>query len=117
VGEVVATAVLVLLIFPLARTGRAALAPAAVGAYIGAAYSFTSSTSFANPAVGSGRAFSDTFAGIATVSVPDSSLSRSSAPSPDWPRWSRCIRRPPTWSSRRCPHQTIGEAPVPLRSP
>ena len=50
VGEVVATAGLIALIFGLARTGRAALSAAAVGAYIGAAYWFTSSTSFANPA-------------------------------------------------------------------
>ena len=70
VGEVVATAGLVLLIFALARTGRAALSAAAVGAYIGAAYWFTSSTSFANPAVTVGRMFSDTFAGIAPGSVP-----------------------------------------------
>ncbi|MFI5691794.1 aquaporin [Kribbella sp. NPDC051586] len=69
-GETVATAGLILLIFALARTGRAASAPAAVGAYIGAAYWFTSSTSFANPAVTIGRAFSDTFAGIAPGSVP-----------------------------------------------
>jgi arsenate reductase len=69
-GEVVATAGLILLIFALVRTGRAALAPAAVGAYIGAAYWFTSSTSFANPAVTIGRAFTDTFTGIAPVSVP-----------------------------------------------
>ena len=64
-GEIVATAGLVLLIFALARTGRAALSAAAVGAYIGAAYWFTSSTSFANPAVTVGRMFTDTFAGIA----------------------------------------------------
>ncbi|OKI62269.1 aquaporin [Micromonospora sp. CB01531] len=69
-GEVVATAGLILLIFALARSGRAAVAPAAVGAYIGAAYWFTSSTSFANPAVTVGRAFTDTFAGIAATSVP-----------------------------------------------
>jgi glycerol uptake facilitator-like aquaporin len=69
-GEVVATAGLVLLVFALARSGRAGVAPAAVGAYIGAAYWFTSSTSFANPAVTVGRAFTDTFAGIAPVSVP-----------------------------------------------
>ena len=61
---------LILLIFALVRSGRAAVAPAAVGAYIGAAYWFTSSTSFANPAVTVGRAFSDTFAGIAPGSVP-----------------------------------------------
>ena len=70
IGEVVATAGLVLLIFALARTGRAALSAAAVGAYIGAAYWFTSSTSFANPAVTIGRIFSDTFAGIAPGSAP-----------------------------------------------
>src|SRR5689334_14600699 len=69
-GEVVATAGLLLLIFALARSGRAAVAPAAVGAYIGSAYWFTSSTSFANPAVTIGRAFSDTFAGIAPGSLP-----------------------------------------------
>lgn len=69
-GEVVATAGLVGLIFALARTGRGALAAPAVGAYIGAAYWFTSSTSFANPAVTIGRVFSDTFAGIAPSSVP-----------------------------------------------
>jgi len=68
-GEVVATAGLLLLIFSLARSGRAAVAPAAVGAYIGAAYWFTSSTSFANPAVTVGRAFTDTFAGIAPASL------------------------------------------------
>ncbi|MGA2432619.1 MAG: aquaporin, partial [Acidimicrobiales bacterium] len=50
-AEVVATAGLLLIIFALARTGRSANAPAAVGAYIGAAYFFTSSTSFANPAI------------------------------------------------------------------
>ena len=69
-GEVVATAGLIALIFALARTGRAGLSAAAVGAYIGAAYWFTSSTSFANPAVTIGRMFSDTFAGIAPGSAP-----------------------------------------------
>ena len=69
-GEIVATAGLVVLIFALGWSGRAAVAPAAVGAYIGAAYWFTSSTSFANPAVSIGRAFSDTFAGIAPGSLP-----------------------------------------------
>src|SRR4029077_13770207 len=68
-GKVVAPAGLLLLIFALARSGRASLAPAAIGAYIGAAYWFTSSTSFANPAVTIGRAFTDTFAGIAPSSV------------------------------------------------
>jgi len=69
-SEVVATAGLLLVIFALARSGRARSAPAAVGAYIGAAYWFTSSTSFANPAITIGRMFSDTFAGIAPSSVP-----------------------------------------------
>jgi glycerol uptake facilitator-like aquaporin len=68
-GELVATAGLVLVVFLLARTGRERLAPAAVGAYIGAAYLFTSSTSFANPAITIGRMFSNTFAGIAPGSV------------------------------------------------
>lgn len=68
-GEVVATAGLVLLVFSLTRTGRGAHAPATVGAYIGAAYWFTSSTSFANPAVTIARTFTDTFAGIAPASV------------------------------------------------
>jgi glycerol uptake facilitator-like aquaporin len=69
VGEVVATAGLVLLIFALARTGNASVTAAAVGAYIGSAYWFTSSTSFANPAVTIARMFTDTFAGIAPASV------------------------------------------------
>ncbi len=68
-AEVVATAGLVLVIFALVRTGRSHLAAPAVGAYIGAAYFFTSSTSFANPAITIGRSFSDTFAGIAPSSV------------------------------------------------
>ena len=69
VAEVVATAGLVALIFALVRTGRGALAAPAVGAYIGAAYWFTNSTSFANPAVTIGRIFTDTFAGIAPGSA------------------------------------------------
>jgi glycerol uptake facilitator-like aquaporin len=69
-GEVVATAGLIVLIFALASSVRTGVAPAAVGAYIGSAYWFTSSTSFANPAVTIGRAFSDTFAGIAPASLP-----------------------------------------------
>ena len=69
-AEVIATVGLLLVIFSLARTRRGATAPAAVGAYIGAAYFFTSSTSFANPAISVGRMFSDTFAGIAPASVP-----------------------------------------------
>jgi glycerol uptake facilitator-like aquaporin len=69
-SEVVATAGLILVIFALARSGRSRSAPGAVGAYIGAAYFFTSSTSFANPAVTVGRMLSNTFAGIAPSSVP-----------------------------------------------
>jgi len=69
-AEVVATAGLVLVIFSLVRSGRGHLAPAAVGAYIGAAYFFTSSASFANPAITIGRMFSDTFAGIAPSAAP-----------------------------------------------
>jgi arsenate reductase len=69
-AEVIATVGLLLVIFSLARTRRAGSAPAAVGAYIGAAYFFTSSSSFANPAIDVGRMFSNTFAGIAPGSVP-----------------------------------------------
>ena len=69
-AEVIATLGLLLVIFALARTKRGNAAPAAVGAYIGAAYFFTSSTSFANPAIAIGRIFSNTFAGIAPASVP-----------------------------------------------
>jgi glycerol uptake facilitator-like aquaporin len=68
-SEVLATAGLVLIVFTLARTNREQYTPAAVGAYIGAAYLFTSSTSFANPAITIGRIFSNTFAGIAPASV------------------------------------------------
>jgi arsenate reductase len=68
-SEVIATLGLLLVIFALARSGRGSSAPAAVGAYIGAAYWFTSSTSFANPAITIGRMFSGTFAGIAPGSV------------------------------------------------
>ena len=69
-SEVVATLGLILVIFSLARSGRSRNAAAAVGAYIGAAYFFTSSTSFANPAITVGRMFSNTFAGISPSSVP-----------------------------------------------
>jgi len=69
-AEAVATLGLVLVIFALARSHRASQAPAAVGAYIGAAYWFTSSSSFANPAITIGRTLSDSFAGIAPASVP-----------------------------------------------
>jgi arsenate reductase len=69
-GEVVATFGLVLVVFGIARSGRASAAPFAVAAYIAAAYWFTSSTSFANPAVTFARTLSDTFAGIAPSSAP-----------------------------------------------
>src|SRR6204780_3228693 len=69
-SETIATPGLLLVISSLARTSPTHSAPAAVGAYIGAAYFFTSSASFANPAIGVGRMFSDTFAGIAPASVP-----------------------------------------------
>jgi arsenate reductase len=69
-GEVVATFGLVVVILGVVRSGRAAAAPFAVAGYIGAAYWFTSSTSFANPAVTIGRTLSDTFAGIDPSSVP-----------------------------------------------
>jgi arsenate reductase len=69
-GELVATAGLLMVIFALVRNGRGSVIPVAVASYIGAAYWFTSSTSFANPAVSIGRAFSDTFAGIAPAGLP-----------------------------------------------
>lgn len=69
-AEIVATAGLILVIFLLVRSGRTHLAPAAVAAFIGAAYFFTSSTSFANPAITVGRMFTDTFAGIAPSAAP-----------------------------------------------
>jgi glycerol uptake facilitator-like aquaporin len=69
-SEVVATVTLLLLIQSCVRSGRSNVVPFAVGAWIGGAYWFTSSTSFANPAVTAGRTLSDTFAGIAPASVP-----------------------------------------------
>ncbi|MFI4992158.1 MAG: aquaporin [Solirubrobacterales bacterium] len=69
-SETIATAGLLLVIFSLARSKRTNTIPSAVGAYIGAAYFFTSSASFANPAISVGRMFSNTFAGIAPASVP-----------------------------------------------
>ena len=69
-AEVVATLGLVLVIFGSIRTGRIDTIAYAVGGYITAAYWFTSSTSFANPAVTIARMLSDTFAGISPASVP-----------------------------------------------
>ena len=68
-GEVVATFGLLLVVFGVVRSGRGSAAPFAVGAYITGAYFFTSSTSFASPAVTIARTLSDTFAGIAPASV------------------------------------------------
>ncbi len=69
-GEVVATFGLLMVIFGVVRSGRELLAPFAVGSYIASAYWFTSSTSFANPAVTIARMLSNTFAGIKPSSVP-----------------------------------------------
>ncbi|GAC1598277.1 MAG: aquaglyceroporin AqpS [Acidimicrobiales bacterium] len=69
-AEVVATVGLLLVIFAVVRSGRAAIAPFAVGAYIGGAYFWTASTSFANPAIVVGRMLSNTFAGIKPSSAP-----------------------------------------------
>lgn len=75
-AEAIATFGLVLVVFAVVRSGRASLAPFAVGAYIGAAYFFTASTSFANPAVTIARTLSDTFTGIAPTSAPGFVLSQ-----------------------------------------
>jgi glycerol uptake facilitator-like aquaporin len=69
-GEIIATLGLLLMVFGTIRSGRSDTVAYAVGGYIAAAYWFTSSTSFANPAVTVARMFSDTFAGIAPSSVP-----------------------------------------------
>ncbi|MEO1063654.1 MAG: MIP/aquaporin family protein [Actinomycetota bacterium] len=69
-AEGIATLGLLLVIFGVVRSGRAITAAFAVGGYIAGAYYFTSSTSFANPAVTVSRMFSDTFAGIEPASVP-----------------------------------------------
>jgi glycerol uptake facilitator-like aquaporin len=90
-AEVVATLGLLLVIFSLARSGRISTAPAAVGAYIGAAYWFTSSTSFANPAITVGRVFSNTFAAASR---------RHRFPASSSPSWSAAARR--SWPSGRC---------------
>ena len=88
-SEALATFGLVVLIFALVRAGRAALAPFAVGAYITAAYWWSSSTSFANPMIDLARTLSDTFAGIAPASVPmflrRAARRRRGSGSPPWP--------------------------------
>jgi glycerol uptake facilitator-like aquaporin len=68
-GEVIATAGLLLAILLLSDSGKSSLVPVAVAAWIGSAYFFTSSTSFANPAVTIGRIFADSFSGIAFASA------------------------------------------------
>lgn len=70
VSEIVATVGLLLVINGCVRTGRAKVVPFAVGAWIAGAYWFTSSTSFANPAVTIARTLSESFAGIAPASAP-----------------------------------------------
>ena len=98
-AEIIATLGLLLVIFALARTHRSSSASAAVGAYIGAAYFFTSSTSFANPAISIGRIFSDTFAGIAPASVPGFAIAQALA------------ARSRSWrSARSTPNVTAAEA-------
>ena len=69
VSEILATAGLVFIIFTAIAQKSEAKIPVLVGAYISAAYFFTSSTSFANPAVTVARTLSDSFAGIAPASV------------------------------------------------
>lgn len=69
-AEVVATFGLLLVVFGVVRSARPSAAPFAVGAYIGGAYFFTASTSFANPAVTAARTLSDTFAGIKPNGAP-----------------------------------------------
>jgi len=69
-AEIAATVGLLLVIFAVVRSGRVSIAPFAVGAYIGGAYWWTASTSFANPAIVIGRMLSNTFAGIKPSSAP-----------------------------------------------
>lgn len=128
-SEIVATAGLVLVIFSLVRSGRAQFAPAAVGAYIGAAYFFTSSTSFANPAITIGRMFSDSFAGIAPGSAPGYIAAQLVGGAVGWalilflyptPRESIEASRPAPPLSRRstpiAPTPTTPDSPVPASS-
>jgi glycerol uptake facilitator-like aquaporin len=69
IGEIIATAGLVIVIYVFAMRNRAQIIPVVVAGWIGSAYFFTSSTSFANPAVTVGRMFTDTFAGISPTAV------------------------------------------------
>lgn len=109
-GEVVATAGLLFTIMGLTRVGRGHCGPLVVPAFIGAAYWFTSSTSFANPAVTVGRALTDSFAGIAPSSrtVPRRPVRRSRPrPGPDRHglRTARCPRPRPRSRRRRARHR------------
>lgn len=110
-GEVVATAGLVLVVMAVVRTDRAHLAAPAVAAWIGAAYWFTSSTSFANPAVTVGRMFSDTFAGVAPGSVPAFVLSQLLGAAVGVALGLVLFPRPP--SLQGDPALPLAEAPVP----
>lgn len=113
-GEVIATIGLLLTIFGVVRSGRADVAPFAVGAYITAAYWFTSSTSFANPAVTIGRMFSDSFAGIAPASVPAFIVSQilGGAVAVALVRYLLPVT-PPESAEVVVPHDGNGAAPVP----
>ncbi len=115
------------LVFALARTGRSGSAPVAVAAYIGSAYWFTSSTSFANPAVTVGRVFTDTFAGIAPGSAPGFLAAQAAGAVLGCSWRSHCTPTrapPPTTSSchtrtrqRRAPHeQQQAQRPIRVRA-
>ena len=124
-SEVIATLGLVLVIFALARSGRTHAAPAAVGAYIGAAYFFTSSTSFANPAITIGRSSRPPSPGSPRPPCPHSSLPSSSAAPWPWPSSGCSIPgsarpRPRPRSFPACPakgrcHERCPARPVRLR--
>ena len=96
-GEAVATSGLVLVVFGVLRSSRPGAAPFAIGAFIGSAHFFTSSTSFANPAVTLARALSDTFTGIAPSSVWPFVRASSSADCWDTGSCGRCPPMPTEW--------------------
>ena len=114
-AEVIATFGLLTVIAGVVHSDRAAAIPVAVAGYIGAAYWFTSSTSFANPAVTLGRAFTDTFAGIAPSSVPGFVIAQLVGMSSASPRWRCSIHtpgwRPTTWSCHQ-PREPNGGSDV-----
>ena len=116
-SEIIATLGLIVIIFALATTRRSSITPAAVGAYIGAAYLFTSSTSFANPAITIGRMFSTPSPGSPPPPYPPSSSPRrSAAPSPSSP----CGRSTPTSHPRTrrpsCSHTNATATIPPMRT-